>query len=487
MAQRQPQQRPQLPLLPTPSSLPQLKVQGQEEEEEEEEGTEAKEEEGRKPPRPPRDYVTFPAPQQQRNAPPPSPPSFRHRVVEPFHGLCKSKSQIQWHFRLEWALLKHEWHWFLGFIVVEYLHLYARNAVFYIQGKVYHYPHDDPSQSFRKRHEQPPAHFPYPPLKDLGFMAFDAGHLLPQWHEWLLTFFVLALAGLSFLLVVARICLNMRFGGPKIALTSRDADDRRLVTMPMPVMIILKRMAMAGMVVIPLRCVTFLVTLVPPPAPYCQNAWSPPTSLEAIFNPFQSPRTGCGDQMFSGHTLHATLMMLVVWRYFPHHRLLPFVALASVLLLGFFLIVFQAHYTSDVIAAFYVTVLAWAVLLPEPTTLNQCGIRSSVRVRPADYMTAGTEPHRAEEIMQGLESGEGESKEEAKSSRRGEAGGEGEGMVAALCRRCCGRGRQHQQQQETRHKPPRITYLPPLPTSGPPLAEVEDHTRNEQAMERLPW
>lgn len=177
-------------------------------------------------------------------------------------------------------------------------------------------------------------------------------------------------------------------------------------------------------------------------------------------------------------------MMLVVWRFFPHHRLLPFVALASVLLLGFFLIVFQAHYTSDVVAALYVTVLAWAVLPPEPTTLNQFGIRSSVRVRPADYMTAGTEPHRAEEIMQELELGEGENKEEAKSTRRGEAGGEGEGMVAALCRRCGGLGRE---QQEPRRKPPRITYMPPLPTSGPPLAEVEDHTLNEHAVERLPW
>lgn len=68
----------------------------------------------------------------------------------------------------------------------------------------------------------------------------------------------------------------------------------------MPVILIFRQMAMVTAIVVPLRCVTFLTTLLPPPAGHCQHAWTPPQEVSKIFNPFESPRTGCGDQMFSG-------------------------------------------------------------------------------------------------------------------------------------------------------------------------------------------
>jgi len=50
--------------------------------------------------------------------------------------------------------------------------------------------------------------------------------------------------------------------------------------------------------------------------------------MHQVFNPFVSPRTGCGDAIFSGHTLHGTLIRLMGFRYFSYHRFLA--ALASV-------------------------------------------------------------------------------------------------------------------------------------------------------------
>ena len=70
----------------------------------------------------------------------------------------RKSRQLKWQLRLEWALLRHEWPWLLGFGVVEYLHLAARNLVYYAQGQVYHYPDN------HNKREHPPTNFPYPPI-----------------------------------------------------------------------------------------------------------------------------------------------------------------------------------------------------------------------------------------------------------------------------------------------------------------------------------
>ena len=86
---------------------------------------------------------------------------------------------------------------------MEYLHLVARNLVYYAQGQVYHYPHN------HNKREHPPTNFPYPPIKDLGFMALDAGDLLSASLEWLTTFFMVTQVVLMLLLWLARLGLNV--------------------------------------------------------------------------------------------------------------------------------------------------------------------------------------------------------------------------------------------------------------------------------------
>lgn len=310
-------------------------------------------------------------------------------------------------------------------------------------------------------------------------MALDAGDLLPASLEWLMSSFMATLVAFMLLLWIARLVLNVRFTGPKTSLTGRDAIDRPLIIVPVPFVLIIKRMAMAGIVVIPLRCLTFLVTLLPPPARHCQSAWSPPTTMHQVFNPFVSPRTGCGDEMFSGHTLHGTLITLMVCRYFAYRRFLPAIAIVNLTLLALSLIIFRSHYTADVVAALYVTAGGWFLLSREPTTLNMYGLHADILVRPPSDLTRGTNRQVAHDVLRDLEAGgalQGGSLGEEKVDRM-EEGGEGEGQA----NRCwnCGQRRQR--------RGLKVRYLPPLPSTGPPLVEVEDRTASERALERLPW
>lgn len=48
-------------------------------------------------------------------------------------SLFKSPRQIRWQLRLEWALLRREWRWVVGLLLIEWFHLICRNLVYYIQ------------------------------------------------------------------------------------------------------------------------------------------------------------------------------------------------------------------------------------------------------------------------------------------------------------------------------------------------------------------
>ena len=393
----------------------------------------------------------------------------------------KSPRQLLWQLRLEWILLRKEWPWFAGFILVQYFHFVMRNFVYYAQGKFYHYPHDEP-------HKHPPETFPDPPLPDLGFQILGKGKWLPMSVEWLVTFFIVGLAVLVLILLVARLILKIRWGGPKTAIT--DTENRPRITLPMPLVLLIKRVIMAGMIAIPLRCITFVVTYPPPPAEFCRAAWSPPTGVDELFNPLSAPRTGCGDQMFSGHTTHAALVVIMVCRYYrsPFY-LFPILAIGLTIAMVIIMIMFREHYTSDIVVALYVTILAWLVTPREPATLNAYGIRANAQgvetplkeERKQNYHTTGQGPWK----RKGCESGGGqrdlelgrekwEEQVEEKEAhgeeepREGGGGGEGGAEASGLWRTCGQRRRQR--------KDRKLIYVPPLPVSSTPLIDYEDHS-----------
>lgn len=198
-------------------------------------------------------------------------------------------------------------------------------------------------------------------------------------------------------------------------------------------------------------------------------------------------------------------------RYFPYHPLIPTLAFLAVAALGVFLVIFRAHYTADVLVSLYVTWGGWLLLEKyEPRDLNRYGIRADVLVRP-NYMSVGTDPWRAREVMAQFEEAEAAEEQEA-AAASGEAmgGGGGPGAPAAmeegkveaaeteatgdgcigLCRRCRTRlpgGRDGGGDGGRRRKKKPTTYLPPLPPSCPPLVEHSDLTESARAFERLPW
>ncbi len=134
-------------------------------------------------------------------------------------SLFKSARQIRWQLRLEWALFRREgWRWVIYILLVEYVHLVSRNLVYYIQGKVYRDNLADASPENDKT-------FPLAPLKDLGFMALGEGTWLPISLEWLETFFIALLGGYMVLLWLTRLFLNLRTGGPKVAIAGCNTPD----------------------------------------------------------------------------------------------------------------------------------------------------------------------------------------------------------------------------------------------------------------------
>jgi hypothetical protein len=393
----------------------------------------------------------------------------------------KSPRQILWQLRLEWILLTKEWPWYLGFIFVQYFHFVMRNVVYYAQGKFYHYPHTKP-------HEHPPEKFPDPPLPDLGFQILGKGKWLPMSVEWLVTFFITGLAVMLLILWAARLVLNIRWGGPKTAIT--DIENRPRITMPMPLVLLIKRVLMTGMIAIPLRCITFIVTYPPPPAEFCREAWSPPTGIDELFNPVSSPRTGCGDILFSGHTTTALLVCIMVVRYYrsPFY-LLPIIAIGLMISMILIMIIFREHYSADIVTATYVTIMSWFLTPRESLTLNAYGLRANGQgvKEEAPWKEQMQEYHHP--VAQGLwrrkgsDSGSGrgspdlefggekwEEQVEGKEERHGEEEAkQGEGAAEAngngLCRTC-----------GQRRKEKKVIYVPPAPVSSTPLIDYEDHS-----------
>jgi hypothetical protein len=121
-----------------------------------------------------------------------------------------------------------------------------------------------------------------------------------------------------------------------------------------------------------LRCVSFLVTILPAPAPHCAiGEFNPPTTAyEVIFN-FNTDH-GCSDLIFSSHMMYGITATLIVTQYVLTAKHLmasklerglkyALVGLCwSVVVAEAFCIVAQrSHYSVDVWTALYTVPLVW--------------------------------------------------------------------------------------------------------------------------------
>jgi phosphatidylethanolamine phospholipase C len=109
-----------------------------------------------------------------------------------------------------------------------------------------------------------------------------------------------------------------------------------------------------------LRIVCFLVTSLPGPNYHCRPGspeYNPPQSLGDIFFR-QDAFTGCGDLVFSSHTIFVTLCALMYYRYSPDHRGKNLIWVV-VFFFGLLVIAARKHYSLDIFIAMYTVPLVW--------------------------------------------------------------------------------------------------------------------------------
>jgi hypothetical protein len=150
---------------------------------------------------------------------------------------------------------------------------------------------------------------------------------------------------------------------------------------PTPGVIILKRVLTAIVALQSLRMCSFLITLLPSPAPHCQpgsTTWNPPTSAFEVFFTFD-PTYGCGDLIFSSHIIFGMCFTLATLMYlpWPSARTLRTAVVAYQLAFALLVVAGKRHYSIDVFTACYVSPLVWSVLqthAPDPPSLDAYGV-----------------------------------------------------------------------------------------------------------------
>lgn len=146
---------------------------------------------------------------------------------------------------------------------------------------------------------------------------------------------------------------------------------------------IMRRMGMTLIVCQTLRMISFLVTTLPGASRQCRYAvpngltsaemlngpapnegnpsgWAPPTELYDILFRLDCSN-GCGDLMFSSHTIYSMTFVCIIFRYFNFKWLKLYMALGQAVIVPFILAA-RKHYTVDVFTALYVTPLVFTLL-----------------------------------------------------------------------------------------------------------------------------
>lgn len=120
------------------------------------------------------------------------------------------------------------------------------------------------------------------------------------------------------------------------------------------------------------RCVSFLVTILPAPAPHCSvDEFNPPQTASDIFFRFDT-EDGCSDLIFSSHMMYGITAACIVTQYVftakhlmqsvTERRLkyaLVILCWCTVIAEGFCIVAQHRHYTIDVWNALYAVPLVW--------------------------------------------------------------------------------------------------------------------------------
>jgi len=233
----------------------------------------------------------------------------------------------------EWILLKREFLLLLVCLVMQWVHLVATNVAYYM-------------------------HIPREPLHDLGFAMLPA---LTPYQQ-------VASEVLFWLIVSSTIAFAL---SPLVVCYARPVYSVQIFA----------RYFAVCMYAQALRIVSFLVTILPSPNYHCRPDapdYNPPRTLYAILNPLEKdPYRGCGDLVFSSHTIFVMLCVMTFVKYAPWMPKKYPISLA--LLFAVLVVMARKHYTVDVVVALYTVPLLWLAyeqirpdsLPPELATLHE--------------------------------------------------------------------------------------------------------------------
>lgn len=173
-------------------------------------------------------------------------------------------------------------------------------------------------------------HIPREPLHDLGFAILPAltpvQQIASEWVFWLILASTIAFALSPFVVCYSR---------------------------PIYTVQMLARFLAVCMYAQALRIVTFLVTSLPSPNYHCRPEapdYAPPRTLYSILNPLEKdPYRGCGDLVFSSHTIFVMLCVMTFIKYAPWLPKKYPISLAFVF--AILVVMARKHYTLDVVVA----------------------------------------------------------------------------------------------------------------------------------------
>ncbi|TDH68540.1 hypothetical protein CCR75_000305 [Bremia lactucae] len=261
--------------------------------------------------------------------------------------------------KLELQLLSKEWMIILPCVIMQYVHAIFHNLAYYIQGRYL-----STEQRFT--------------LHDLGF------ELMPE-----LTGFQ---SDISEYLVFAAIF------GPAIILVLTIPLFRQEPGRPRYLVIVLKRTLMQISICLVFRIISFLVTALPGSADHCELKFNdaclaanpndpvlcvipnpdfdPPDSTE-IFTRLNALK-GCGDLMFSSHTIYTVSLILTVWKYWPNKYGISIMVCVQIAI-AFLIVASRKHYTLDVFTALYAVPLFWLALEAYYKDINNKDMKLTVK------------------------------------------------------------------------------------------------------------
>lgn len=244
--------------------------------------------------------------------------------------------------KIEVQLLMQEWKFLLPCIIMQYVHAIFHNLAYYIQGNYL-----STEQRFT--------------LYDLGFK------LMPELH--------------GFATSISEILVFGGVFGPAILLFLTVPLCKQEPGRPRYLVILLKRCLLQLSICLVFRIMSFLATALPSPAAHCElkfndaclaanpndpvqcvipNPEFDPPSIGQLFTRLDS-LNGCGDLMFSSHTIYTVSLILTMWKFWPNKYGVTIMVCVQIAI-AFLIVASRKHYTLDVLSALYIVPLFWFTL-----------------------------------------------------------------------------------------------------------------------------